>query len=165
MYSTCYRWKFVLFVLLCCWLATGTSSKLYAQMTAVVNSTADDMLTYPWDDPDTPDIDESVDGICEDLAHRCTLRAALFEASFIGIPVHVTFSVNGIIHIDTTLGAFMPPPYSIIQCVDQNVTIKGAGTYSLLMAVDSMTAKIEFLKLPLRVSILFTTYTIGGILL
>lgn len=35
MYSTCYRWKFVLFILLCCSLATG--------MAAVVDSMADDI--------------------------------------------------------------------------------------------------------------------------
>jgi len=84
-------------------------------MTAVVNSTADDADAYPWDDPATADIDESVDGICKDAGGRCTLRAALDEANSIGISVNVTFSVSGTITVDTLQGPFMPPQTLILQ--------------------------------------------------
>ena len=108
MHSTCYRLSGVLFVLLCCWLATGATSSLHAQMNSVVNSTADDGDSYPYDDPNTEEFDEATDGICRNAAGRCTLRAALDEASGMGQYANVTFSVSGILTLGDR-GTFTPP--------------------------------------------------------
>lgn len=137
MYSIFYRWKFILFALACCWMATGASSKLRAQMTSVVNSLADDEDAYPWDDPNTENIDESIDGHCGDAQGRCTLRAALGEAASIGIPANVTFSVSGAIMLDYIRGPFQPPNGSQIKGNGQNISIHGqGGTYQLLMVLQ-----------------------------
>jgi hypothetical protein len=61
-----------------------------------VNSLADDIYSYPYDDPNTPE-DESMDGICEDELGRCTIRAAIEESYNMEEPVDLTFSVSGTI--------------------------------------------------------------------
>src|SRR5258708_3732231 len=63
-----------------------------ATMQSVVNSEADDTDSHPYDDPNTPDIDESVDGICRDAQGRCTLRAALEEAAALNEAAEITFA-------------------------------------------------------------------------
>jgi hypothetical protein len=137
--SSRFRSKFVLLVLLCCWLAAAPSSQLRAQMTAVVNSLADDEDAYAFDNPDTEDIDESVDGICGDAKGRCTLRAALYEAWNLEVPAHVTFSVTGTIVVDSLLGYLQPPSGSLIEGHDQQVTIRGQGSYPFLMQLEDNT--------------------------
>ena len=71
---------------------------LDAQVNFSVNSLADDEHSYPWDDPNTP-VDESVDGICGDEFGRCTIRAAIDEASYMNQSVNLTFSVSGTISL------------------------------------------------------------------
>src|ERR1043166_5221161 len=138
MSSMCLRCSSLALVLTCCWLGTGTFSPLHAQMTSVVNSTADDEDAHPWDDPLTTDIDESIDGVCKDNSNRCTLRAALEEAANRGEAANVTFSVSGTIDAQS---AFAPPSDSYIAGEDQKITIrgKGPGEYSVLMVLDSLT--------------------------
>jgi hypothetical protein len=111
------------------------------QMTSVVNSLADDEFAHPHDKTITPDFDESMDGICEDSLGRCTLRAALEEASNIGIAAHVTFGgLSGNLTVDDSNGPFAPPDFSIITGVQQRVIIYGgnSGT-SVLMALGNAT--------------------------
>jgi CSLREA domain-containing protein len=99
---------------------------LQAQMQCTVNSLADDSDAHPYDDPETMD-DETMDGLCEDYLGRCTLRAALEEASYLDIGADVVFSVSGILSMDENQGAFYPPDESLIKGLDQNVTIFGAN--------------------------------------
>lgn len=107
---------------------------LYGQyMTSVVNSAADDEHSHPWDDPDTPDNDESVDGVCEDEMHRCTFRAALEEAYNVGKPASITFSGNTVIVISEQSGPFDIPDGSRIFGVDQNISILGLGESTFLL--------------------------------
>src|ERR1700741_5305960 len=133
------RYSILVIVLLtCCWLVNGSLFPVFAQMTAVVNSTADDIDSHPWDDPETTEIDESIDGICQDNEGRCTLRAALEEAALREEAASVTFSVSGTIDAQD---AFAPPSDSYIAGEDQKITIrgKGPGEYSVLMVLDSLT--------------------------
>jgi len=73
--------------------------RLNAQLNFTVNSLADDEHCFAWDDPDTPDIDESIDGICEDENHNCSLRAAIEEAFNLESAVDIDFSVSGTINL------------------------------------------------------------------
>ena len=93
-----------------------------SQMVSVVNSAADDEFAHVYDFQSTPDFDESIDGICEDSLHRCTLRAALEEASYLEMPAYVTFNLPspGIIHLDDTQGTFGPPDGSRLYGEMQN---------------------------------------------
>lgn len=100
---------------------------LTAQMESVVNSLADDEFAHPWDNPDTP-VDESIDGICGDENGRCTLRAALEEASLLGTSARVTFSPVGVIFVDSTQGPFFPPSGSLVQGYNHFVAIYGYPT-------------------------------------
>lgn len=94
---------------------------VFSQRSAVfvVNSTADDAKSHPWDNPNTISIDESTDGVCGDESQRCTLRAALEEASAVGIGAIVSFSVNGTIQKDLAQSAFGVPEHSKINGADQ----------------------------------------------
>lgn len=117
-------------------ISHGESS---AQMSSVVNSLDDDENAYPWDDTATVDIDESIDGICHDAAGRCTFRAALAEAWYIGTTAHVTFSVAGSIVVDSNQGPFNPPPGSTIDGGGRKVALRGSGSFPWLMTIDSQT--------------------------
>jgi hypothetical protein len=108
--------------LFCC-----TENGLYAQMNATVNSLADDAFAHAYDFQSTPLVDESMDGVCEDSLHRCTLRAALEEAAIRGTSARVTFSVSGNILMGLDEGSFYPPDDSWIQGNHQNVSIIGNG--------------------------------------
>jgi hypothetical protein len=109
-------------------------------MTSIVNSPADDEFAYPWDDPNTPDNDESVDGVCEDEQHRCTLRAALEEAYFVGLPASVTFQGNIVIIINEDKGPFDIPEGSRIYGEEQQITILGHGESTIsLVGVNTKT--------------------------
>lgn len=112
-----------------------------SQMTSVVNSLADDEFAHPHDKSTTPKFDESMDGICEDSLGRCTLRAALEEASLLGLAAHVTFgSLSGNLVVDDNNGALGPPDLSIITGVQQRVIIYGSNvSTSILMAVNNST--------------------------
>src|SRR6266850_140737 len=67
MTSRGHRFLFACFLSVACWLAANTSSQLFGQrMASVVNSGADDADAYPYDNPNTPNIDESIDGVCGD---------------------------------------------------------------------------------------------------
>lgn len=109
--------------------------RLQGQMTSVINSGADDEFAVAYDFILTPE-DESMDGICEDSLHRCTLRAALDEAAILDMPAYVTFNVPspGYIDIDPFKGGFAPPDGSRLYGDGQNVEIRGngAGTINLL---------------------------------
>lgn len=102
-------------------------------MVSVVNSSADDEMSHPWDDPDTPDNDESVDGVCEDEAHRCTFRAALEEAYNVGKSALVTFAGNTVIVISELNGPFDIPDGSRILGEGQNISIIGQGESTFLL--------------------------------
>lgn len=120
-------------------------------MESTVNSYADDEFAHPWDDPDTME-DEAMDGVCEDYNHRCTLRAALEEASYLNTSARVVFSGNGIITMDPLQGPFYPPDDSWVQGYQQNVSILGdntsssiifaIGNYTLLSGMDLSNALI-----------------------
>jgi len=105
-------------------------------MSSVVNSLADDEDAFPWDDPETEE-DESIDGVCEDWQHRCTLRAALEEAGYMGVPAVVAFGVTGTIVVDSLMGTFGPPNHSTVSASNREITIQGSGSYSFLMVVDT----------------------------
>jgi hypothetical protein len=112
---------------------------LTGQLEVTVNSLADDADAHPYDDPQTME-DESIDGICSAAQGRCTLRAALEEASYLDLPVHVTFSVTGILAIDPLQGMFTPTDNSLIQGYEQNVTIFGDGMNTpVLIAIQNGT--------------------------
>jgi len=99
-----------------------------SQMASVVKSLADDEFAHVYDFQVTPLIDESMDGKCEDSLRRCTLRAALEEASILGVAAHITFdgSLSGNLTMGDALGTFGIPDYSIIQGVRQKVIIYGS---------------------------------------
>jgi type IX secretion system substrate protein len=116
-------------------------SALHGQMVSVINSGADDEFAHPKDFLLTKE-DESIDGICEDSLHRCTLRAALEEAAYLGVPAYVTFNVPppGYITIDDTQGSFGPPDGSRLYGDMQNVEIKGSGAGTInLLAINNDT--------------------------
>lgn len=138
--SRIYRFASRLVVFFCCWLIVGTPPKLHAQMTSVVDSPVDDEFAYAWDDTLTENIDESIDGICMDEKRRCTLRAALEEASAIGVAANVSFSLTGssIITIANPLRPFAPPDGSIISG-NGVVQIAGSGSFSFLMFLGNNT--------------------------
>lgn len=69
-----------------------------AQLNFTVNTLADDEFSYAWDNPATPE-DESMDGICEDELHRCSLGAAYGESFNMDIPVNINFSVSGTVNL------------------------------------------------------------------
>ncbi len=69
-----------------------------AQLNMTVNSLADDIYSFPYDNPATP-IDESIDGICEDELGRCTIRAAIEESNNIGQSLDLFFSISGVIDL------------------------------------------------------------------
>jgi len=107
-----------------------------AQLNFTVNSLADDEQSYPWDNPDTPDIDESMDGICNDELGRCTLGAAYGESFNMNTPVNIDFSVSGQINLMNTVsildgstidGGGQIELTSQFAClgVDNNTTVKG----------------------------------------
>ena len=122
-------------------LLAGSGNGLHAQMTSVVNSLADDEFAHPYDFIVTENIDESIDGICEDSLHRCTLRAALEEASILGLAAHVTFGgLSGTLSIDDAQGTLGPPDFSVIQGVQQRVILYGADpAISILMGINNHT--------------------------
>jgi hypothetical protein len=134
------------------------ASPVAAQMTSVVNSLADDADSHPWDDPDTPDVDESMDGICKDEGGRCTLRAALEEASNRDEPAMVTFSVAGKITLNTVSSAFSPPDGSTING-GGNVYISGSGPtgFDFLMGLGNNT-RIEGMEFRFA----YVGITVGG---
>jgi hypothetical protein len=95
-------------------------------MNAVVNSLADDIHSYPYDNPDT-EVDESTDGICGDEFGRCTLRAAIEEGNYMNQPVNVTFSVSGTIN---TISDIAPYDGSTINGNNQ-ITLTGLAPLTL----------------------------------
>ena len=117
------------------------SHQLPAQMTSVVNSLADDEFAHPYDFIVTENIDESIDGICEDSLHRCTLRAALEEASNLGLAAHITFGgLSGNLLIDDEQGILSPPDLSVITGVQQRVILYGSDPgISILMGINNHT--------------------------
>ncbi|MEO6132519.1 MAG: right-handed parallel beta-helix repeat-containing protein [Saprospiraceae bacterium] len=120
-----------------------TFPDLNAQMVSVVNSLADDEFAHSYDFQATPLFDESMDGVCEDSLHRCTLRAALEEATNLNQAAHVTFlgSLSGNLTVNEFSGAFAPPDFSIIQGVRQKVIIYGSNfTNSILFVLGNGTA-------------------------
>ena len=131
----------VLILFTCSWLASGSLSPVQAQMSmqAIVSSLADDEYAYNWDDTATVDIDESIDGICMDEKRRCTLRAALAEASSLnngnGGPCIATITVSGTINLS---GPLYPPPGSTIQS-NVDITIAGSSNDISLIGIDSNT--------------------------
>ena len=116
-------------------------STLNGQMVSVVNSVADDEFAHAYDFVLTPE-DESTDGFCEDSLHRCTLRAALEEASYLDVPAYVTFNVPspGLIMIDPLQSGFAPPDGSRLYGDQQNVEIRGSGASTInLLAIENAT--------------------------
>ena len=99
------------FYILLFMLLMGFASYSFGQLNFTVNSLADDSLSYPWDNPDTPDIDESTDGICKDEAGRCTLAAAIGEAANMNSTVNLTFNVEGTINL--RYGIYLSPGSTI----------------------------------------------------
>ncbi|MBI5476084.1 MAG: T9SS type A sorting domain-containing protein [Ignavibacteriales bacterium] len=96
-------------------------------MAAVVNSLADDIHSYPYDNPDTP-LDESTDGICSDEFGRCTIRAAVEEANNINQPIHLTFSVSGTINLMSDIA-----PYDGSSINGNNqITLTGLAALTLM---------------------------------
>jgi hypothetical protein len=87
-------------------LLTFISPYSFAQVHFTVNSLADDSLSYAYDNPETEDVDESMDGICGDAAGRCTLGAAIGEASNMSSSVNIEFSVEGTIKLRN--GIYLP---------------------------------------------------------
>ena len=76
----------------------SVSSNTIAQLSMTVNSLADDIYAYPYDNPATP-VDESIDGICEDELGRCTIRAAIEESNNMSQSLDLFFSVSGLIDL------------------------------------------------------------------
>jgi len=110
-------------------------------MVSVINSGADDEFAHAYDFVLTPE-DESIDGFCEDSLHRCTLRAALEEASYLKMPAYVTFNVPspGYITIDPLQSGYAPPDGSRLYGDQQNVEIRGNGAGTInLMAIENGT--------------------------
>ncbi len=102
------------------------TTDIRSQMVSQVNSTADDEFAHAYDFQATPDFDESTDGVCEDSLHRCTLRAALEEAAILGTSARVTFSIIGVIIMNSAPGStFDVPDGSFIQGFQQNIGILG----------------------------------------
>lgn len=163
MNSTSYRLIFVLFILICFWLTPGGTSKLCAQMTSVVNSAADDSLAYPWDDPNTENIDESVDGICGDAGGRCTLRAALDEAANMGQFAKVTFVSDMIITLRKYY-SLSPPSGSTIDGSNKIVVIQGADSNAFLMQLQDVTTirGLWFTKAMDAVDVMGNGNVVGG---
>jgi len=121
-------------------------STLNGQMVSVVNNTADDEFAHAYDFVLTPE-DESTDGICEDSLHRCTLRAALEEASYLDVPARVTFSVGGVITLDDNNGSLSAPDDSWIQSFNQEVSIAGGGFFTPVIFIvgnRTLISGIEF---------------------
>ncbi len=120
-----HRYIFVPILFACCWLTTGTTSRLYAQMAAVVNATTDFSTSHPWDDPATKE-DETKDGICKDMDGWCTMRAAIEEATNMGVPLDLTINLGGAIVVSSAigLGTLYPPDGSNIHG-NLTTTIKG----------------------------------------
>jgi hypothetical protein len=87
-------------------MLTFISPYSFAQLHFTVNSLADDEHAYAYDKPATEDVDESIDGICDDEFGRCTLQAAIGEASNIGTSVNIDFSVEGTINLRG--GVYLP---------------------------------------------------------
>jgi hypothetical protein len=87
--------KYIYFLLLLIALLIDTTR---AQEVYTINSTADDEDCYAYDNPDT-DVDESSDGICRDAQGRCTLRAAMEEASIRNTSAKFLFSTSGTINL------------------------------------------------------------------
>jgi hypothetical protein len=76
-------------------LITGlVPATIFAQDSYTVTSLGD---KGAWDDPDTEEIDESSDGVCDDGTGKCTLRAALEEASNRDHSVIINFGISGTI--------------------------------------------------------------------
>lgn len=163
MRSQCDRLGRFMLAVICCWLAAGTSSDLRAQMASIVNSTADDTLAHPWDDPNTPNVDESIDGICEDAGHRCTLRAALEEAAIIGIPASVTFSIDGTITL-MPLSQLTPPSFSVINATTHNIIIQGPDNNAFLVQLqDNTTVRgLVFTRAADAIDVIGSGNIIGG---
>jgi hypothetical protein len=134
-----YRMKKILLLPISLWLLVCPSD-VQSQMVSVVNSAADDEFAHVYDFQATPDFDESTDGICEDSMHRCTLRAALEEASILGTSARVTFSINDVIAINSAPGSsFNVPDGSFIQGFQQNVGIVGNFSNSVIFGVGNNT--------------------------
>jgi hypothetical protein len=134
---------FILALFAGCWFAAGLLSPLHAQMVSVVNSAENDEFAYAWDDTATENIDESIDGICMDEKKRCTLQAALQEASALGQAAYVTFTGAGlgVITVDFLNGqnGFGPPSGSRIKGTNGLPYINGSGPFSFLMALEDNT--------------------------
>jgi len=124
------------FLLLITLAMTFISSYSFGQLNFTVNSLADDEHSYAWDNPDTPDFDESMDGICNDEDGRCTLGAAYGESFNMNTPVNIDFSVSGTINLMNAVSLFdgstidgggqieLKSPYACMS-VDNNTTVKG----------------------------------------
>ncbi len=119
---------------------------LNAQLNFTVNSLADDEHCFAWDDPDTPDIDESIDGICEDENHNCSLRAAIEEAYNMNSTVDIGFNVSGTINLtdgislpdgSTINGSGQIELKNIYTClgVDNNCTVEGLKISGAIVGV------------------------------
>jgi hypothetical protein len=116
-----------------------------AQVSFTVNSLADDNQSHPWDNPNTS-TDESIDGICGDENGRCTIRAAIEEASNINQPVNLTFGVSGTINLidalypydgssingnnQITLSGFLP------LALENNCSIQGLRIQDAIVGID-----------------------------
>src|SRR5690242_1368961 len=139
---------FMLLTLLCGSLCLGATPSRAArkaaprakvQMTVVINSLADDADAHAWDDPSTPDIDESRDGIVNDAAGRKTLRAAIEEAWSMAdgasVPIDITLSMNGVLTLDETQGQGLTLPDGSALHGNNLTTIDGSGTFSGILAL------------------------------
>ena len=125
---------FMVPVFILCWFVSGRSSVLHAQISVVINSLADDADAHPWDDPGTPDIDESRDGIIQDMAGRKTFRAAIEEAwnmnDGAGEAIDITLNMSGVLALDGAQGANLSlPPGSHLH--GNNLTTIEGGDYNV----------------------------------
>jgi hypothetical protein len=104
-------------------------SNLFGQLNFTVNSLADDNHAFAWDNPATTNVDESVDGICNDELGRCTLRAAIDEATKMKVPVNITFNVGGTINLQNTIS------------LPDGSTIDGGGQVELISVFTCLNIK------------------------
>ena len=104
-------------------------SNSFGQLNFTVNSLADDEHSFAWDNPATTNVDESVDGVCNDELGRCTLRAAIDEATKMKVPVNITFNVSGTINLQNTIS------------LPDGSTIDGGGQVKLISVFTCLTIK------------------------
>jgi len=137
---------------------------LWGQWGVIITAWTDDAFAHPWDNPDTPE-DESSDGECEDMMHRCTLRAALEEAAIIGTPIAVRIFTNGILHVDPDQGSFYLPDDSSIEGLDHGPAIVGAGGNTPVIFVvgnNSFIIGVEMMNAIVGIELAGNNSVIGG---